>query len=727
MVKILNYKTLLILFYLTFSLLGYSQNTSIPYTDKYKLDFNIFKKDTVSYGFLTNYAYAQHVGHASIHTKDNKFGELFIPNPFYRSMRTVMRRRVLLPELPDKKTGSIFLGLKGNELKYVTLRVQGLDFQENVLFNDTLSVVPDTVYSNLQGEFPLENVRMLDITFDIEGNENKKARYVFSGLEIKMDDRLINDMPFPDMSAMKINRESIVPIIDKSEIPFDKIKELRGKKIIALGESLHHHQDVRNIIFRLMEESIHQTGCRMLVIEMPIEMSLFCNRYISDMSFVLPETLLDKPGFNAYVPLLEKLRSHNGKCSPDERVRLLGMDYNTNLGKDNHSLIDLFDFLYALNKNQPTKEADHLLLKLYDNKPKEALEYLKAHGKELRKVITADEQLCMGHILSFTVGLSKDPVERKILRDSMMAENLSFIEQNFAAREDDKVMVSGHTLHLNRLSSYPLDTYRPAGSYLQAKYGNRYASFLLVTDCGYHNSVNPISGSESVVRLQYPCNGSVESALSQASKTSCYMPITKEHDNLVLSRFLGNPSHTNFQFYPFNLYQRHDGVFYIKAQKALRVEENTSSLSMDEQLKELTEKSKEQIRLLNEKKASVDEIRKRCEGYGNGEQSGQMQEREDGVYLVVDELAEFPGGTVAMQKFIVENFKRAANTNAGMVLVNFVVNADGTIRDAKVVRSVSKEADNEALRVVGLMPKWKPAKVGGKVVPMVYNIPFRIQ
>lgn len=80
-----------------------------------------------------------------------------------------------------------------------------------------------------------------------------------------------------------------------------------------------------------------------------------------------------------------------------------------------------------------------------------------------------------------------------------------------------------------------------------------------------------------------------------------------------------------------------------------------------------------------------------------------------------------------MQKFIVENFKRLANANTGVVLVSFVINTDGTIRDAKIVRSVSKEADNESLRVVGLMPKWKPAKVGGKIVPMVYNIPFRIQ
>lgn len=103
------------------------------------------------------------------------------------------------------------------------------------------------------------------------------------------------------------------------------------------------------------------------------------------------------------------------------------------------------------------------------------------------------------------------------------------------------------------------------------------------------------------------------------------------------------------------------------------------------------------------------------------------QKREDGAYFIVDEKAEFPGGTIAMQSFIGEHFKRPANCTQGFALVNFVIDTDGTIRDAKIVRSAGKEVDNEALRVVGLMPKWKPAKVKGKVVPMVYNIPFRVQ
>ena len=107
--------------------------------------------------------------------------------------------------------------------------------------------------------------------------------------------------------------------------------------------------------------------------------------------------------------------------------------------------------------------------------------------------------------------------------------------------------------------------------------------------------------------------------------------------------------------------------------------------------------------------------------------SSMPQKREDGAYFVVDEMAEFPGGTIAMQSFIGEHFKRPTNCNQGFALVNFVIDTDGTIRDAKIVRSAGEEADNEALRVVGIMPKWKPAKVKGEVVPMVYNIPFRIQ
>ena len=111
----------------------------------------------------------------------------------------------------------------------------------------------------------------------------------------------------------------------------------------------------------------------------------------------------------------------------------------------------------------------------------------------------------------------------------------------------------------------------------------------------------------------------------------------------------------------------------------------------------------------------------------NQKKPSMPQKREDGVYYVVDELAEYPGGHDAMIEFVSRNFRNPANSKPGTVLVNFVVEADGTIRDAEIMKSLGKDIDDEALRVVNMMPKWKPAKVGGRVVAMVYNIPFIVK
>ena len=65
----------------------------------------------------------------------------------------------------------------------------------------------------------------------------------------------------------------------------------------------------------------------------------------------------------------------------------------------------------------------------------------------------------------------------------------------------------------------------------------------------------------------------------------------------------------------------------------------------------------------------------------------------------------------------------------GKVIVQFVVNKDGSIVDPVVVRSVDPYLDKEALRVIKTMPKWKPGKQRGKPVRVSYTVPinFRLQ
>jgi len=97
------------------------------------------------------------------------------------------------------------------------------------------------------------------------------------------------------------------------------------------------------------------------------------------------------------------------------------------------------------------------------------------------------------------------------------------------------------------------------------------------------------------------------------------------------------------------------------------------------------------------------------------------------VFDVVDQMPEFPGGTAEMMKYLSQNLKYPKESEAageeGRVIVNFVVETDGRVTDARVVRSVSPLLDAEALRVVQSMPAWTPGMQNGEAVRVKYTIP----
>ena len=105
---------------------------------------------------------------------------------------------------------------------------------------------------------------------------------------------------------------------------------------------------------------------------------------------------------------------------------------------------------------------------------------------------------------------------------------------------------------------------------------------------------------------------------------------------------------------------------------------------------------------------------------------------EQEPFDMVEQMPEFPGGVQALMQFLYENihYPVAAQTagKEGRVVVQFVVEADGAVSSAKVVRSISEELDAEALRVVNAMPRWTPGKYKGKAVRVKYTLPvsFRL-
>ncbi|HOF07122.1 MAG TPA: energy transducer TonB [Bacteroidales bacterium] len=101
------------------------------------------------------------------------------------------------------------------------------------------------------------------------------------------------------------------------------------------------------------------------------------------------------------------------------------------------------------------------------------------------------------------------------------------------------------------------------------------------------------------------------------------------------------------------------------------------------------------------------------------------------IFTFVEEYPEFPGGDKALREYILNNIKypEVARTSGitGTVYVQFVVEKDGSISDVKVVRGIGGGCDEEAVRVVKSMPRWKPGKQRGQPVRVYFTLPIEFK
>ena len=113
--------------------------------------------------------------------------------------------------------------------------------------------------------------------------------------------------------------------------------------------------------------------------------------------------------------------------------------------------------------------------------------------------------------------------------------------------------------------------------------------------------------------------------------------------------------------------------------------------------------------------------------------ASNSEPQEKVIFQVVEEMPQFPGGMGEAMKFLAKNIKYPISAQQakieGRVIVQFVVEKDGSVSDVKVMRGVNSELDAEAIRVVSMMPKWIPGKQRGKAVAVKYTMPimFRLQ
>ncbi len=103
------------------------------------------------------------------------------------------------------------------------------------------------------------------------------------------------------------------------------------------------------------------------------------------------------------------------------------------------------------------------------------------------------------------------------------------------------------------------------------------------------------------------------------------------------------------------------------------------------------------------------------------------------VFTAVEQMPQFPGGDAALMKFLSSNinYPQVAMENGvqGRVIVQFVVTKNGSVGEVKVIRSVDRDLDKEAIRLCKSLPKFIPGKMNGQAVNVWYTLPitFKLQ
>ncbi len=115
----------------------------------------------------------------------------------------------------------------------------------------------------------------------------------------------------------------------------------------------------------------------------------------------------------------------------------------------------------------------------------------------------------------------------------------------------------------------------------------------------------------------------------------------------------------------------------------------------------------------------------------NAPQTDTPRHTEEQVYTVVQQQPEFVGGSKAMAQFLRNNFHYPKNAQrmgiTSRVFVRFIIKKDGTVDNVSVLKGNCQECNEEALRVVRMMPAWKPGMQNGNPVNVYFNLPINIE
>ncbi|MDR0891811.1 MAG: erythromycin esterase family protein [Mediterranea sp.] len=433
--------------------------------------------------------------------------------------------------LPSKaiKEGQAILTHAGKEVEKAALIITGFDSNENLCYTERcpLAIAPDEFRTDTLC-FSLSSMELIDFRIEVMGALDRDARFAVSGVDITLDGKPLDEYPLRVLNATLPTdfSRTIIPFELATAKGFDKLVELKKKRIIALGESVHGSKTMQESKYNIVEQQIADGRCKMLLLEESLSRSIWINKYVH-----VGDSLSEKKALQgedaSTKEFLRWIWNYNKDKKEEDKVQVWGMDWDIDAASQDK---DIKDYVEAMDALSPADSA------------------------------------CVTHIYHLSAMVGNDMGRRSMLRDSVMFANARFLIDDYLPK-GKTAFILAHNGHVNLLSAYPaVQEGAPLGQMMRNYYQDDYYSIGMLVGGGFIYSLNEEKMRVEALPL-YNLDTSLEASLNQVKGDVFFFHLPYEMDKLLMSRLQGTSCAAR-GYFPINLYRRHDGFIFIRHSEA---------------------------------------------------------------------------------------------------------------------------------------------------------------
>jgi erythromycin esterase-like protein len=370
-----------------------------------------------------------------------------------------------------------------------------------------------------------------------------------------------------------IKKKDIISLSFSDNSTFDNISELKTRKIIAIGETVHGSETMNEVAAQMIKYQVEHNNCRLIVLEVPTEFTLGWNRFIQGDSLFKIDNITDDFKLlnlspSIMIDLVKWLKQFNEKKK--EKVWLIGMDINPSY---TNTAQYLFNFIYRINENRHQKLLDSLCFNLYSYSSfPQALSFLQKN-KEIENLLSTNEYRILNNCIKNSISCGINKNNRLMIRDSLMFLNSTFLI-NLLCPLDEKVTMYSHLLHVNYKTISPeIPFHKSLGAYMKKLYESNFYTIAVLASEGFiRTQVGDSIGIKTILTI--PPENSLENLMLRTNNTFCFIPISALPVQLSNIREIGL-QYSEKQFYTISLISRLEALIFVRNSKVFELLKGT--------------------------------------------------------------------------------------------------------------------------------------------------------